>query len=114
MIQARQDATYLGNGVPGLPHEVGPYHSLLPLDHRVGISKIYGYPTPLYRAVSSIDGGVYCLRRIEGESPALQARPVGRGLYSRSGQQDILSNANVQDTRYRARNHSPQWRNGDR
>jgi PAB-dependent poly(A)-specific ribonuclease subunit 3 len=69
MIQARQDATHLGNvPVPGLPHEVGPYHSLMPLDRRMGVSKIYGYPTPLYRAVSSIDGGVYCLRRVEGES----------------------------------------------
>ena len=71
MIQARQDATHLGNvPVPGLPHEVGPYHSLMPLDRRMGVSKIYGYPTPLYRAVSSIDGGVYCLRRVEGESAA--------------------------------------------
>jgi len=68
MIQARQDATHLGNvPVQGLPHEVGPYHSLMPLDRRMGVSKIYGYPTPLYRAVSSIDGGVYCLRRVEGE-----------------------------------------------
>jgi PAB-dependent poly(A)-specific ribonuclease subunit 3 len=72
MIQSRQDATYLGNTpVPGIPHEVGPYHSLLPLDHRMGISKIYGYPTPLYRAVSSIDGSVYCLRRVEGKSSIL-------------------------------------------
>jgi len=69
MIQARQDATHLGNvPVPGLPHEVGPYHSLMPLDRRMGVSKIYGYPTPLYRAISSIDGGVYCLRRVEGQS----------------------------------------------
>jgi len=89
MIQARQDATHLGNvPVPGVPHEVGPYHSLMPLDRRMGISKIYGYPTPLYRAVSSIDGGVYCLRRVEGESAGLNvhrqvdkaARPDHQGV----------------------------------
>jgi hypothetical protein len=68
MIQARHDATYLGNvPVQGLPTEVGPYHSLMPLDHRMGVSKSYGYQAPVYRAISSIDGGVYCLRRIEGE-----------------------------------------------
>ena len=68
MIQARHDATHLGS-VPsgtGLPTEVGPYHSLMPLDHRMGISKTYGYQAPVYRAVSSVDGGIYCLRRVEG------------------------------------------------
>lgn len=116
MIQARQDATYLGNGVPGLPHEIGPYHSLLPLDHRVGISKIYGYPTPLYRAVSSIDGGVYCLRRVEGESPGRRGRQAVNCL----GREAVLAvtaivyNVDIQDTRYRARNHFLQWKNGDR
>jgi hypothetical protein len=69
MIQARHDATYMGNvPIQGLPTEVGPYHSLMPLDRRMGVSKSYGYQAPVYRAISSIDGGVYCLRRIEGGS----------------------------------------------
>jgi hypothetical protein len=124
MIQARQDATHLGNvPVQGLPHEVGPYHSLMPLDRRMGISKIYGYPTPLYRAVSSIDGGVYCLRRVEGES--LAGRRIGqsgpptyyrmRGRWAaRLWASETGYGADNQDTRSLARKHSLQWRNGDR
>ena len=37
----------------------------------MGISKTYGYQAPVYRAVSSVDGGIYCLRRVEGRSPFL-------------------------------------------
>ncbi len=50
-----------------LPSEVNKYHSLYPLEERPGsVSKIFGYPTHVYKAVSSVDGGVYALRRIEG------------------------------------------------
>jgi PAB-dependent poly(A)-specific ribonuclease subunit 3 len=49
----------------------------------MGISKTYGYQAPVYRAISSVDGGVYCLRRVEGESsstPYLSAARTVDGL----------------------------------
>ncbi|WVO14807.1 deoxyhypusine synthase [Cryptococcus depauperatus] len=74
MVQSRQEAIYMGaNGgsAPGLPQELGAYHSLvpLPLNQRQGStppSRTYGLPSPVYRATSEVDGNVYCLRRIEG------------------------------------------------
>ncbi|KAG6180354.1 hypothetical protein E4U27_002819 [Claviceps purpurea] len=43
------------------------YHSLVPLDttHRKN-ANIFGYPSWIYKAVSSKTGNLYCLRRLEG------------------------------------------------
>ncbi|CAB4385205.1 unnamed protein product [Rhizophagus irregularis] len=50
-----------------LPEELHVYHSLYPLDQRQEKSiKIFGYPSWVYKSVCSVDGRVYCLRRIEG------------------------------------------------
>ncbi|AFR97394.1 PAB-dependent poly(A)-specific ribonuclease subunit PAN3 [Cryptococcus neoformans C23] len=78
-IQAKQEAVYVGaNGAsaPGLPQELGVYHSLVPLPlpaptaQRLPTqsqpSKVYGLPSPVYRATSEVDGNTYCLRRVEG------------------------------------------------
>ncbi|WRT64611.1 uncharacterized protein IL334_001544 [Kwoniella shivajii] len=72
-LQAKHDATYLGSqsgSSPGLPSELGIYHSLQLLGQSQSgnspPSKVYAHPAPVYKAVSSVDGNVYCLRRIEG------------------------------------------------
>jgi hypothetical protein len=66
-FQARHEATYLPVGPsPGIPSELGVYHSLVQLEGPGGPSRVYGHPAPVYRAVSTVDGNVYCLRRIEG------------------------------------------------
>jgi PAB-dependent poly(A)-specific ribonuclease subunit 3 len=74
-LAARQEATYAPTPfVPTnvLPAEVGVYHSLVCLGSANSIpSRVYGHPAPTYRAVSSVDGGVVCLRRIEGMSISL-------------------------------------------
>ncbi|KAI8621102.1 hypothetical protein BC830DRAFT_1095808 [Chytriomyces sp. MP71] len=50
-----------------LPAEVHIYHSLYPLDDKPDRhSKVFGLPTSVYKAVSSMDGKPYVLRRIEG------------------------------------------------
>jgi hypothetical protein len=44
------------------------YHSLVPLDtsnHKS--ATVFGYPSWLYKAMSSKNGHLYCLRRLEGE-----------------------------------------------
>ncbi|KAG6017254.1 hypothetical protein E4U43_001909 [Claviceps pusilla] len=43
------------------------YHSLVPLDttHRKN-ANIFGYPSWVYKAISSKTGNLYCLRRLEG------------------------------------------------
>ncbi|WVF69621.1 hypothetical protein IAT40_004399 [Kwoniella sp. CBS 6097] len=76
-IQAKHDATYTGTSgsSPGLPAELGVYHSLRLLSSgpqppgpggSSTPSKVFLHPAPVYKAVSSVDGNVYCLRRIEG------------------------------------------------
>ncbi|WWC86744.1 uncharacterized protein L201_001622 [Kwoniella dendrophila CBS 6074] len=78
-LQSKHDLTYLGTqsgSTPGLPTELGIYHSLriidnlnhiqLPPNNQNPPSKVYIHPAPVYKAVSSVDGNVYCLRRIEG------------------------------------------------
>ncbi|KAI8886487.1 hypothetical protein K501DRAFT_244202 [Backusella circina FSU 941] len=51
----------------GLPSEVHVYHSLYPLDTPMDKpSEKYGYPSWVYKAVSSVDNCTYALVRIEG------------------------------------------------
>ncbi|ORY21333.1 kinase-like domain-containing protein [Naematelia encephala] len=68
VLQARQDAIQaLPSGPTGLPAELGVYHTLVPLGHPVSApSRVWGHPSPVYRATSGVDGNVYALRRIEG------------------------------------------------
>ncbi|KNC98622.1 hypothetical protein, variant 1 [Spizellomyces punctatus DAOM BR117] len=50
-----------------LPVEIHHYHTFYPLDlHRDRSTKVFGYPTWVYKAFSSIDGKPYVLRRVEG------------------------------------------------
>ncbi|XJO76819.1 hypothetical protein BDV3_007295 [Batrachochytrium dendrobatidis] len=49
-----------------LPQSVDTYHTLFPLDESNAPSKIFGYPTSVYKAIRSTDGKPYVLRRIEG------------------------------------------------
>lgn len=49
-----------------LPEYVHVYHSLMPINTETPTTRVFGYPTWAYRAVSNRDGKVYCLRRIEG------------------------------------------------
>ncbi len=48
---------------------VDSYHSLVALDtnNRKNASS-FGYPSWVYKAVSSKNGQIYCLRRLEGTS----------------------------------------------
>ncbi|ORX51326.1 hypothetical protein DM01DRAFT_1347129 [Hesseltinella vesiculosa] len=52
--------------VPGhdLPQEVHVYHSLCPLEDKPG--QCFGHPSWIYKAMSSTDGQIYALVRIEG------------------------------------------------
>ncbi|KAH8131555.1 hypothetical protein FP744_10002002 [Trichoderma asperellum] len=65
-MQKQSEATW--QVMPGsqLPH-LDNYHSLVALDttHRKNAG-IFGYPSWVYKATSSKDGKVYCLRRLEG------------------------------------------------
>ncbi|KAL7419181.1 PAB-dependent poly(A)-specific ribonuclease subunit 3 [Cryptotrichosporon argae] len=70
-LTARHEAAYFHPGPqPGVPQEVHVYHSLVRLEQpasaAAGVSKVYHWPAPVYRGTSSVDGNVYCLRRIEG------------------------------------------------
>ncbi|KAJ3092231.1 PAB-dependent poly(A)-specific ribonuclease subunit 3 [Quaeritorhiza haematococci] len=50
-----------------LPQELHIYHSLYPLDdHKEKSTKVFGYPTWVYKVTSSVDGKPYILRRVEG------------------------------------------------
>ncbi|KAH6569689.1 hypothetical protein BASA62_004697 [Batrachochytrium salamandrivorans] len=51
---------------PNLPITVDSYHTLFPLEDSSTPSKIFGYPTSVYKAIRSVDGKPYILRRIEG------------------------------------------------
>jgi PAB-dependent poly(A)-specific ribonuclease subunit 3 len=51
---------------PPLPAEVNKFHSLCPLEKSVEMSKLFGFPSMVYKAVSGVDGSMYALRRLEG------------------------------------------------
>ncbi|EGD77758.1 hypothetical protein PTSG_08847 [Salpingoeca rosetta] len=51
---------------PNLPLEVDNYHTLMPLEPMVNVSKVFALPTIAYRAVSSEDGQTHMLRRLVG------------------------------------------------
>ncbi|KAJ7248887.1 hypothetical protein B0H12DRAFT_1123204 [Mycena haematopus] len=51
-----------------LPEEMQGYHSLIPLENTGGSTerrKFGNWNSTVYRAINSLDGGTYCLRRIE-------------------------------------------------
>ncbi|KAJ6524521.1 hypothetical protein B0H19DRAFT_1200118 [Mycena capillaripes] len=51
-----------------LPEEMQGYHSLIPLENIGGSTerrKFGNWNSTVYRAINSLDGGTYCLRRIE-------------------------------------------------
>jgi hypothetical protein len=50
-----------------LPQELHVYHSLYPLDfQQEKSSQLFGHPTSVYKAMCTLDGRTYALRRIEG------------------------------------------------
>jgi PAB-dependent poly(A)-specific ribonuclease subunit 3 len=55
-----------GSEAQSLPREIHTYHTLYPLQHQADRhSRVFGLATSLYKAISSLDGKSYCLRRIE-------------------------------------------------
>ncbi|KAK7055351.1 PAN2-PAN3 deadenylation complex subunit PAN3 [Favolaschia claudopus] len=69
LLQSRGEDLHIAPA-PGLnlPEELQGYHSLIPLENTNGASerrKFGNWTSTVYRAVNSIDGTVYCLRRIE-------------------------------------------------
>ena len=54
-----------------LPTQVDHFHSLVPLDTvNQKSAATFGYPSWIYKAVSTKDGKLYALRRLEGTSSA--------------------------------------------
>ncbi|KAK9701551.1 PAB-dependent poly(A)-specific ribonuclease subunit 3 [Basidiobolus ranarum] len=67
-LQKRNEAIHHSNPHDlTTPSEVHVYHSLYPLDDssHTESKRMFGYPTSVYKATSSIDGQPYVLRRIE-------------------------------------------------
>jgi len=55
-----------------LPPQIDHFHSLVPLDtNSQKNAALFGYPSWIYKAVSSKDGNTYALRRLEGKSASL-------------------------------------------
>ena len=53
--------------------DVEQFHTLVNLDFSDSKSeRLLGYPSWLYKAVSSSDGNYYCLRRLEGEATIVE------------------------------------------
>ena len=50
-----------------LPHQLEHFHSLVALDTNTQkTASAYGYPSWIYKAISTKDGYTYALRRLEG------------------------------------------------
>lgn len=66
-LQRKSEATLQTFANSTLPHTVEHFHSLVALDTNStkGLAT-FGYPSWIYKAVSSKDGHVYALRRVEG------------------------------------------------
>lgn len=66
-LQRKNEATLQTLPGSSLPEYVHVYHSLVPIETNMERStQVFGYPTWAYKATSSKDGRVYCLRRIVG------------------------------------------------
>ncbi|OZJ02266.1 hypothetical protein BZG36_04701 [Bifiguratus adelaidae] len=68
-LQKKNEATIATVQVPdlNLPSELHVYHTLSPLeDVHTKNPQVFGYPTSLYKAVCTVDGRTYALRRVEG------------------------------------------------
>lgn len=66
-FQKRNEALLQTLPNPALLPHLDHFHSLVPVDSSNNKSrKMFGYPTWLYKATSSKDGKIYCLRRLEG------------------------------------------------
>ncbi|KAF4553483.1 PAN2-PAN3 deadenylation complex subunit PAN3-like protein [Elsinoe fawcettii] len=65
-LQRKTEATLQTFSNSTLPQQIEHFHSLVALDTTVQkMASVYGYPSWLYKAVSSKDGYTYCLRRLE-------------------------------------------------
>lgn len=61
-----------------LPPQIDHFHSLVPLDtNSQKNAALFGYPSWIYKAVSSKDGNTYALRRLEGKSASRQTIVIG-------------------------------------
>ncbi|BFZ59394.1 PAB-dependent poly(A)-specific ribonuclease subunit 3 [Saitoella coloradoensis] len=66
-LQRKSAATLQTIGDLNLPSSVHVYHSLVPLDtKREKDTRVFGYPSWVYKAFSGTEGKTYALRRIEG------------------------------------------------
>eukprot|EP01133_Synstelium_polycarpum_P011980 gene11980-13983_t len=55
--------------IKNIPPLLNKYHSLYPLDNETAREKVgmmFGYPTSIYKAISTMDGYPYAIRRVEG------------------------------------------------
>lgn len=65
-LQRKTEATLQTFSNSTLPQQIEHFHSLVALDTTAQkAASVYGYPSWLYKAVSSKDGYTYCLRRLE-------------------------------------------------
>lgn len=68
-LQRKSEAALQTFANSTLPHTIEHFHSLVALDTNTNNGKgngTFGYPSWIYKAVSSKDGHVYVLRRVEG------------------------------------------------
>ena len=54
-----------------LPPRIDHFHSLFALDTAQKSSSIFGYPSWIFKVLSSKDGNTYALRRIEGDADSV-------------------------------------------